>query len=75
MDLESGVINTVVVTAALGLIAYMLYRLLRWARGRTKGAHVLGAVLAEVTQGAVVYEAKQGKKRDEGNAGDPPNEE
>ena len=68
-------IDAVVAIAALGLVAYLFHRLMRWARGRTKGAHVLGAVLTEVTQGAVVYEAKQGKKRDEGNAGDPPNEE
>ena len=68
-------IDAVVAIAALGLVAYLFYRLMRWARGRTKGAHVLGAVLTEVTQGAVVYEAKQGKKRDEGYAGDPPNEE
>jgi len=69
------VIDAVVAITALGLVTYLFYRLMRWARGRTKGAHVLGAVLTEVTQGAVVYEAKQGKKRDEGNAGDPPNEE
>jgi hypothetical protein len=75
VDVGSGVTDTLVAVAALGLIAYALYRLMRWARGRTKGAHVLGAVLTEVTQGAAVYEAKQGKKRDEGDAGDPPNEE
>ena len=68
-------IDAVVAITALGLVAYLFYRLMRWPRGRTKGAHVLGAVLTEVTQGAVVYEAKQGKKGDEGNAGDPPNEE
>ena len=35
---------------------------------------VIDAVLTEVTQGAAVHEAKQGKKR-EGDSGDPPNEE
>ena len=43
------------------------------ARGRTSGAQVLGAVLTETTQAAVVHEAKQGKKREEGAPGDPPN--
>ena len=66
-----------VLAAAIGLalVGYLLYRLLRWARGRTRGAQMLGAVLTEVTQSAVVHEAKQGKKRDEGAAGDPPNED
>ena len=59
----------------LGLVAYLLYRLMRWARGRTRGAYVLGAVLTDVTQAAVVHEAKQGKKGEEGDTGDPPNDE
>jgi hypothetical protein len=75
MDFGLGVIDTLLAIAALGLVAYVFYRLLRWARGRTKGAHVLGAVLTEVTQGVIVSEAKKGKKRDQGHAGDPPNEE
>lgn len=66
--------STLVVLLALCLVAYLLYRLMRWARGRTRGAAVLGAVLTEVTQSAAVYEAKQSKKREEGNTGDPPNE-
>ena len=68
-------ITAVVVMTVLGVVAYLFYRLMRWARGRTRGAYVLGAVLTEVTQGAVVYEAKQGKKREEGAAGDPPGDE
>jgi hypothetical protein len=75
MDVTSGVTNAVVLMIALALVAYLFYRLMRWARGRTRGANMLGAVLTEVTQGAAVYEAKQGKKREEGSAGDPPNEE
>jgi len=66
-----------VLAAAIGavLVVYLLYRLMRWARGRTKGAQMLGAVLTDVTQSVVVHEAKQGRKRDEGQAGDPPNED
>jgi len=75
MDSASLVTSFLIAVAVLGVIVYLLSRLMRWARGRTHGAHVLGAVLTEVTQGAVVREAKQGKKREEGNAGDPPNEE
>jgi len=75
MDVASVVAKVLIAVAGLGLIAYLLTRLIRWARGRTRGAYVLGSVLTEVTQGAVVHEAKQGKKREEGDAGDPPNEE
>jgi len=66
-----------VLAAAIGavLVVYLLYRLMRLARGRTKGAQMLGAVLTDVTQSVVVHEAKQGRKRDEGQAGDPPNED
>ena len=72
MDLQSAVTNVLIAVAGLGLIAYLFRRLMRWARGPTSGAHVLGAVLSEVTQSAVVQEAKQGKKSEDGNAGDPP---
>jgi len=75
MEVASVVANVLIALAGLGLIAYLLHRLMRWARGRTGGAYVLGAVLTEVTQGAVVREAKQGKKRAEGDAGDPSKEE
>jgi hypothetical protein len=62
-------------TIGLGLIAWLCYGLLRWARSGTGGAHMLGAVLTEVTQGAAVHEAKQGKKLNEDGRGDPPNDE
>jgi hypothetical protein len=66
-----------VLAGAIGLVlvVYLLYRLMRWARGRTKGAQMLGAVLTAVTQSVVVHEAKQGRKSDEGQAGDPPDED
>ena len=67
--------TTLLVIAMLSLVGYLLYRLMRWARGRTRGAQVLGAVFSEVTQGAAVYEAKQGNKREEGDTGDPPKHE
>lgn len=64
-----------IVAIGLGLIAWLCYRLLRWARSGTGGAHMLGAVLTEVTQSHAVHEAKQGKKLREDGSGDPPDEE
>jgi hypothetical protein len=75
MDVASVVANVLTALAGLGLIAYLLNRLMRWARGRTRGASVLGAVLTEVTHGALVQEAKQHKKRAERDGGDPSKEE
>ena len=73
MGPQSAVTTLLIAAAGLGLVAYLARRLMRWARGRTGGAQVLGAVLTEITQAAVVHEAKQGKKREEGAPGDPPN--
>jgi hypothetical protein len=75
MDVAQGVIPVLIVAVSLGLVAWLSYRLLRWARSGTGGAHMLGAVLTEVTQSPAVHEAKQGKKVSEGDAGDPPTEE
>jgi hypothetical protein len=75
MDFASAVTKLLIAVAGLSVFAYLVFRLMRWARGRTRGAYVLGMVLTEVTQGAVVHEAKQGRKREEGDSGDPPNEE
>jgi hypothetical protein len=68
-------ISVVAAMIALGVVAYLFYRLMRWARGRTRGAYVLGALLTDVTQSPVVLEAKQGRKRTGRQAGDPPNED
>jgi hypothetical protein len=65
-------IAVLTVAVGLGLVVWVSYRLLRWARSGTGGAHMLGAVLTEVTQTPAVHEAKQGKKIAEGDAGDPP---
>jgi hypothetical protein len=59
---------------------FCLYRVVVWARRRSKRAYVIGAALAplialgKVTDPdfRVVQEAKQLKKRDEDDAGDPP---
>ena len=69
------IIGVSIVTACLGLLAWLSYRLLRWARAGGSGARAMGEVLTEVTQSAVVREAKQGKRRNDQGAGDPPSEE
>jgi hypothetical protein len=75
MDIEWEVAVVLIVVVSLGLIVWLCYRLLRWARSGTGGAHMLGAVLTEVTQSAAVHEAKREKKLREDGGGDPPNEE
>jgi hypothetical protein len=72
MGAAQGVIAVLIVAVGLGLVVWLSYRLLRWARSGTGGAQMLGAVLTEVTQSPAVIEAKQGKKLREGEAGDPP---
>ena len=72
MDIEREVAVVLIVVVSLGSIVWLCYRLLRWARSGTGGAHMLGAVLTEVTQSAAVHEAKQGKKLREDGGGDPP---
>lgn len=83
MNLPSIAISVVIATAAAFLVSYLLYRLVLWARTRAKGAYVLGAVLAPFIAAGnvsdpdfrIVNEAKQGRKRKEGDTGDPPTEE
>ena len=73
-------------TAALGVavaIIYGLYRVVIWARRQQKRAYVIGAALAPLIalgnvsdpSYRIVHEAKQHKKREEDEPGDPPNEE
>jgi membrane protein required for beta-lactamase induction len=66
------VISVLIVGASLGLVGWLLHRLLRWARSGGRGAQALGSVLTEVTQSAVVREAKQDRKRKDADGGDPP---
>ena len=81
-DLASITRDVAEAIGALVLVAYALYRLVKWARRRAKGAYVLGAALAPFfgfgnvsdPDFRIVNEAKQLKKREEDDAGDPPNE-
>ena len=68
-------IHVVLLGAGFGFVEWLLVRLLRWARCGRRGTHALGAVLTEVTQSAVVREAKEGRKRNGQGGGDPSNDE
>ncbi len=83
MSLSSVAIDVFVTATLVILFLYALYRIARWAWKRARGAYVVGAVL--IPLGAlgnvsdpdfqIVNEAKQDKKREEDNPGDPPNDE
>ena len=47
MDIEREVAVVLIVVVSLGSIVWLCYRLLRWARSGTGGAHMLGAVNEE----------------------------
>ena len=72
-----------VVAVFLCVVILCLYRVVVWARRRSKRAYVIGAAFApfialgKVTDPdfRIVQEAKQLKKRDEADAGDPPAED
>ena len=68
-------IVVLIAAACLALVAWLSYRVLRWARAGRTSARAMGEVLTEVTQSAVVREAKQRRKRSGQGTGDPPGEE
>ncbi len=78
----NSLVASVFAAAAVVLIPYLLYRVARWARARSTGAYVLGAALSPIIAAGsvvdpdsrVVNEAKQLKRQEEDDAGDPPNE-
>jgi hypothetical protein len=72
---SEGIAAALFLAVGLGLIVWLCYRLLRWARSGKGGAHALGAVLTEVTEAPAVQQAKKGKKVREDGGGDPPSEE
>ena len=78
--LADALIAAGVVAIFFCIVILCLYRVVVWARRRSKRAYVVGAVLAplialgKVTDPdfRVVQEAKQLKKREEDDSGDPP---
>ena len=83
MSLISAIIDVVLAVAVVMMLSYSLYRVVGWARRRQKRAYVIGAALAPfMSMGLVVdpdyrivHEAKQHKKREEDEPGDPPTED
>jgi len=79
----ASVVASLLAAVAVVLVPYVLYRAARWARTRPKGAYVLGVALAPFAAAGnvvdpdfrIVNEANQTKKREEDDAGDPPNDE
>jgi hypothetical protein len=77
-----SLVASILAAIAVLLIPYLLYRVARWARAQSKGAYVLGVALSPIIAAGsvvdpdsrVVNEAKQLKRQEEGDAGDPPNE-
>ncbi len=83
MDAISVMTNILVTAGGFSILSYCLYRALLWVRRRNKRARVIETlltpfiVLGEVMDPTVriVREAKQHKKQEEDNPGDPPNPE
>jgi hypothetical protein len=68
-----------VATVALGVIVFILYKIVVWARTRAQGAYVLGALFTPLMgfgdvvdpDYRIVNETKQGKQKEEHDSGDP----
>lgn len=84
MEPGSTLIDALLATGAVAIFLcgaiLCLYRVVVWARRRSKRAYVIGAALAPLIalgkltdpDFRIVQEAKQLKKREEDDSGDPP---
>jgi len=83
MTLMQVGIDVVIAVGVVAVIVYALYRLVGWARRRQKRAYVIGAMLSPFMAAGhvvdpdfrIVHEAKQHKKREEAEPGDPPSDD
>jgi hypothetical protein len=83
MRLAEVIIDVVLAVGALAAILYCLYCVVGWARRRRKRAYAIGAALAPFMalgnvvdpDFRIVHEAKQHKRREEDEPGDPPGDE
>ena len=83
MTLSEALINVLLLAGIVAAFIVCGYRVVVWARRRAKGAYVVGAVLSPIIalgkvtdpDFRIVMEAKQHKKREEDEPGDPPNPE
>jgi hypothetical protein len=82
---ESPLVDALLIVGTLALffigVFYSAYRIVKGARRRSKSSYIIGAALAPLMWNVVdpdfriVNEAKQLKKREEDNPGDPPDGE
>ena len=83
MPLDRIIVDVVLTAAVLAVILFCLYRVVGWARRRQKRAYVVAAALTPFMAAGhvvdpdfrIVHEAKQHKKREEDEPGDPPSED
>ena len=82
MNLLSIFVNVVIALAVFALIAFLLWRIARWARPRPSGAYVLGALIIPIggmgnvsdPEYKMINEAQQLKRQEEDDSGDPPSD-
>jgi hypothetical protein len=80
MTLSQAVFDAVVSVGIVAVFIFCGYRVVVWARRRAKGAYVVAALLSPIMalgkvtdpDFRIVMEAKQHKKREEDEPGDPP---
>jgi len=83
MDLLTILGNVMLAGGGLSLVIFPLYAIVLWARTRASGAYVLGAFLIPIggmgnvsdPDFKIVNEARQLKREEEDDTGDPPNSE
>jgi hypothetical protein len=83
MPLDRVVVDVVLAATVVAVILFCLSRVVGWARRRQKRAYVVGAALTPFMAAGhvvdpdfrIVHEAKQHKKREEDEPGDPPSED
>jgi uncharacterized membrane protein len=83
MTLAQLALDIGVALVVVAAILFGMYRITVWARRRQKRAYVIGAALAPLMalglvvdpEFRIVHEAKQAKKREEDDPGDPPTPE
>jgi hypothetical protein len=80
MDVLTIVRDVLVAAVGLGLIIFVLYKVVVWARTRAEGAYVLGALFSPLMgfgdvvdpDHRIANEAKKLTQEEEDDAGDPP---
>ena len=83
MELQAILGNLLLATSGLGMFFWLLYRITLWARRRASGAYVFGAFLIPIggignvsdPDFKIVDDAKQIKRQEEDNTGDPPGDD